>query len=212
MLLERFLAQKAAVLDGDFLVATMYDYCGQCNTLRLFKDACYLSLIHVDVMTTHGLGEDIGFTLIKYAEALESAKLYTDAANVYVEICAGSFFAAYEQLRAWEGQFRGYAGVAFKRAQDYISAEREYVASFRAANPGPNFFNQLTPIQNSNLENMMVLYCVVHRAVLGELRHDEMHTNIQKAGHILVGLLANAGLKTKTCNLFDTSFVYCTRN
>ena len=55
---------------------------------------------------------------------------------------------------------------------------------------------------------MMIFYCVAHRAVLGELRHDEMHTNIQKAGHILVGLLANVGCKTKTCNLFDTSFVY----
>ena len=207
VVIQRLLSHIGAQIDDAFLTTLVTNVAGECTKLRMFKDACYLHLIRTDVSVNNGT-DDSGMNAVHYGEALESAKLYEDAAKVYVDIAHGRVFPPRSWLPA--EQTHGFAGLAFKRAQDYVRAEREYVASIRAAQPTATSCQNLNADSqmNGNLKNMMIYYEIVHRAVMCGFRNDDVHKKMQKACHLLVGLLSNANFKGIGCTLFESASIY----
>jgi tetratricopeptide (TPR) repeat protein len=207
VMIQRFLREKAALLkDCDrFLKQLVTNLAGECNQLGMYKIACDLHLTYTDVCLNRGLYAS-AITAVHFCEALESAKRYKDAADIYVEISDAKVFQRHPGCD--ETRSRGYAGLAYKRAMDYIGAEREYVGSLRVA--GPNW--NLDPNLDSycNLSNMMIFYEIAHRAVINGLRVDEAHKKIQKACFLLVGLLSIAGFNGQQvgCTLFEEKRTY----
>jgi tetratricopeptide (TPR) repeat protein len=203
VLVQRFLREKSALLkdcDHRFLKHLVTNLAGECNQLGMYKIACDLHLTYTDVCLNRGLNTS-AVAAAYFCEALESAKRYKDAADIYVEISDAKVFQRHPDCV--ETRSRGYAGLAYKRAMDYIGAEREYVGSLRAA--GPNW--NLDPNLHSygNLSNMMIFYETAHRAVISGLRVDEAHRKMQNACFLLVGLLSIAGFNGQQagCTLFE---------
>jgi tetratricopeptide (TPR) repeat protein len=207
VMLQRFLREKAALLtDCDrFLKQLVTNLAGECNALGMYKDACDLHLTYTDVCLNQGL-YDSAVAAVHFCEALESAKRYKDAADIYVEISDANVFQRHPACD--ETRSRGYAGLAYKRAMDYIGAEREYVGSLRVAGPNWNLDPNLDSY--SNLANMMIFYEIAHLAVLTGLRVDEAHKKMQKACFLLVGLLSIAGFdgQLRGCTLFEEKRMY----
>ena len=208
VMVQRFLREKAALLkdcDERFLKHLVTNLAGECNQLGMYKIACDLHLTYTDVCLNRGLNTS-AIAAVHFCEALESAKRYKDAADIYVEISDAKVFQRHPDCV--ETRSRGYAGLAYKRAMDYIGAEREYVGSLRAA--GPNW--NLNPNLDSygNLSNMMIFYEIAHRAVIHGLRVDEAHKKMQNACFLLVGLLSIAGFDGQQagCTLFEEKRMY----
>jgi len=206
VMIMRFLREKAALLNYDeFLSQLVKNISGECIERRMYKDACDIRLTYTDVCLNRGF-DDAAISAVHLAEALESSKRYKDAGDIYVEISEAKVFMRHPGCP--EARSRGFAGLAYKRAQDYISAEREYVGSLRAAGPTWN----LSPSFDSftNISNMMIFYEIAHRAVGQGIQVDDAHKKMQKACYILVGLLSIAGFNGKKagCTLFKTSRLY----
>jgi hypothetical protein len=95
-----------------------------------------------------------------------------------------------------------YAALAFKCAQDYVNAEKHYVAALRASGPNWDLMTNNGMVQNT-LQNMMIFYEIVHRAVANGLHTDESHKRMERACFQLVGLLSLAGFHGNGCTLFE---------
>jgi hypothetical protein len=188
----------------------------------MHKDAADCRLVFTDTNCNQGnlfIGE-----VVKYGEALEAATQYTEAAKVYLDCANGSFG---QDIQAPETLTRGFAALSYKRAMDYVSAEREYVGALRAA--GSNWKSLYADSINDNLNNMMVrrlsihvcstllpsihfsvsqirqiFYEIAHRAVHSGLKTDEAHKKMERSCMLLVGLLSIAGFKCEGCTFFHT--------
>ena len=90
-------------------------------------------------------------------EEMEAAKYYGEAALVYSELCEGRLFERYENLP--KAQIHGYAGLAFKRNQNFVASEQEYIAALREEGAAfqRNANNHASHILG-NLMTMFVLY------------------------------------------------------
>lgn len=116
-------------MDERYVCNLVQIWVGECNESRLFKDACYLLQILVDCSLNHG-SDQSGIYATKYGQALESVQRYEDAVNIYAEIAEEHFVPKHSKCAT--EIFRGFAGLAFFKAQSYVRAEEEYIASLRA--------------------------------------------------------------------------------
>ena len=121
-------------------------------------------------------------------EEMEAAKYYGKAALVYSELCEGRLFDQHENLG--KAQLHAYAGLAFKRDKDFVNSEREYVAALRAE--GAEFQRNASNHASHVLGNLMTMYRIVSSEVVCGLKSDEPHNTIQRAHHVLTGLLSIA--------------------
>lgn len=199
MILQRFLRERGALL-ADFDEQALYmlkeiitqGIIGPCEKDKLYSDAADARLIFSDIAINHGLHIHIQVPAVGgFCEALESAKRYKEAAEIYVEIAEAKHFP--RSRMCTEEQALGFAALAFKRNLDFENAELYYVASLRAAGPNGDWYNT-DGITNGNLQNMMIFYEIVHRAVMSGLKKDQAHKKMQKANLHLLGLLSFAGL------------------
>ncbi|KAL7455510.1 hypothetical protein ACHAWC_010331 [Mediolabrus comicus] len=208
VMMLRFLAAKGSQLELD--EQTTFDLIDalvkMCTQHSLYHDIVHAKMIAADIAFSKGC--KVLFKVIRVAEALEAAKRYQEAGEIYCEVTDAGKYTQDPDAPAMV--LHGYAGLAFKRAQDYEQAEREYVTSLRLA--GPHWGRQIqmeeSPFHfdmgggnsaDDNLQNMLIFYEIAHRAVVCGFRNDEAHKRMQLANHILVALLYTAGYR-KTGN------------
>ena len=211
ILLQRFVRQKAGLLagrDGDYeAVSNIIQHITE-NLVQysLFQDVADLKMVLTDVIVNLGQKYVSTQAAVQLGEALEAAKNYISAAKVYIEVAEGRIFAINPQVCP-EIRSRTYAGLAFKRAQDYVRAEEQYVAALRLQGNNWKFKDgDDTDIGNA-LNNMMIYYEVVHRAVQSRQLIDEEHQMIERACLLLVGLLSIAGYRGNGgCTLFRDGY------
>ena len=182
-----------------------------CTQNSLYNDIVFAKLTLADIAFSKGHDKKV-IKVINLAEALEAAKRYKEAGDIYGEVADPEKFA--QVPYAPSKVLHGYAGLAYKRAQDYVSAEREYVTALRQAGPDwsreiwlgdSGFHASYDDGQTADtLENMMIFYEIAHRAVTSGLKNDEAHKRMQRACHLLVGLLSIAGYQ----NDGNTMFIY----
>ena len=213
VMMLRFLAAKGSQLDGvsdDILEDILDSIVKMCTQLHMYHDIVYAKLILADIAYNKGYNKPV-LKVIKVAEALEAAKRYQEAGELYCEMADPDKF---QRIRDAPAQtLHGYAGLAFKRAQDYVSAEREYVTALREA--GPNWSRDIRSgnarsggnHSGDNLANMMIFYEIVHQAVVNGLKTDEAHKRMQRACHLLVGLLSVAGYRHPGNTMFSPDTV-----
>lgn len=215
VMMQRFLRVKGAQININRAALTdcIDNLAKECIDERLYKDCADLHLINADISFNRGF-HDFNFKVIRVAEDLEAAKRYQEAGALYSELTNSDLFKQDPWMHY--SILHGYSGLAFKRAQDYISAEREYIAALRAA--GADWPSKLELNSgkyhddlhiNEILANTMIFYEIAHRAVLSGLKTDDAHIAMQYANHQLIGLLSIAGYNHGGNTLFDTPhFVY----
>jgi tetratricopeptide (TPR) repeat protein len=211
ILLQRFVRQKAFLLagrDGDYeAVSNILTHITE-NLLEygLFQDVADLKMVLTDVIVNLGQKDVSTVAAVHLGEALEAAKNYTSAAKVYIEVAEGRIFPINPEVCP-EIRARIYAGLAFKRAQDYVRAEEQYVAALRSKGNNWTFKDgDDTDIGNA-LNNMMIYYEVVHRAVQSRQLIDQEHRKIERVCLLLVGLLSIAGYQGNGgCTLFRDGY------
>jgi len=210
ILLQRFFREKAASLvgeDGDIQVLELM--ISQVTThfleLGLYQDAADLKLVLSDVCVNMGSSAKNTYAAVHLGEALEAAENYTDAAKVYMEVANGRLFPSYPDCP--EIRARTYAGLAFKRSKDYVQAEEQYVAALRSQGTRWTWKNGDDTDVGNTLNNMMIYYEIVHRAVQTRQLVDEEHRIIEGACLLLVGLLSIAGYRGNGgCTLFRDGY------
>jgi hypothetical protein len=197
VLVQRFLRSKGSVLHSMAVLHICNLLIQECRERGSYKDVVDMRMICTDILCNQRSLFDATF-VAKLGEDLEASKRFHDAAEVYLDLANGKFG---QDPILPEELTRGYAALAFKRDMDYVRAEREYVGSLRAA--GSNWHWRTHAGAEVNLENMMIFYEIVHRAVRSGLRTDEAHKRMQQSCILLVGLLSVAGYDGKGCTLFQ---------
>jgi tetratricopeptide (TPR) repeat protein len=207
ILLHRFFRAKMATIQHrnfDFAFLIIENTIQYYNRLGMYKDSADLKLIIADTSLNRKTPTST-IQVVHFVEALEASKRFEIAAQIYDEISDATAFPRH--IECPETLTRGFAALAYKRAQKYVEAEREYVASFRAA--GPNWtWDSDNVILQDNLENMMIFYDIVHNAVNIGLRTDAAHRKMQQSCHLMVGLLSIAGFSSRGCTLFAEKDLY----
>ena len=216
VMMLRFLASKGSQLElnEQTIVGFIEALIKMCTQHSLYHDIVYARMVAADIGYNNGyIHEKVLFKVVRVAEALEAAKRYQEAGEIYREVTDA---AKYEQdQNAPAMVLHNFAGLAFKRAQDYTKAEYEYVTSLRLA--GPNWGSQIEMGNigfhfdmmrdcnsvNDNLQNMLIFYEIAHRAVVCGFRNDEAHKRMQSANHILVALLYTAGYRKPGNTMFS---------
>jgi hypothetical protein len=122
VLAQRFLRSYGARLDGHIVLSIVEVHAELCHNHGLFKDAVDLWQICADIFFNKGLAWEAPDQVIRLGEAMEAAKSFRDAAAIYLELADGVFGAFDSKFHSTN---RGHAALAFKRAGDYIEAERE---------------------------------------------------------------------------------------
>ena len=111
------------------IVDTFVKKCEEMDPPR-YKDVVDLRLTHIDILINQGSTDSINCHIDWLAADLEAAKRYSEAAEIYVELAEAN------ELNGISGEaYRNNAGLAYKRAQNYISSEREYVKVLKNARP-----------------------------------------------------------------------------
>ena len=215
IMMLRFLAAKGSQLElnEQTIVGLIEALIKMCTQHSLYHDIVYARMVAADIGYNNGHeDEKILFKVVRVAEALEAAKRYQEAGKIYREITDA---AKYEQDRNAPAMvLHNFAGLAFKRAQDYPNAESEYVTSLKLA--GPNWGSQIQMGNigfhfdmgdgnsvSDNLQNMLIFYEIAHRAVVCGFRNDKVHKRMQLANHILVALLYTAGYRKPGNTMFS---------
>jgi len=180
------------------LIFTYHSASQNYNHLNRFKDSVDVRLSFADMAVgrkLYGLLDHIGTlfcggtsAICHMCEELESAKYYGEAALIYSELCEGRLFERYENLS--KAQLHAYAGLAFKRNQNFVDSEKEYIAALReeGASFQRNAYNHASHV----LGNLMTMYRIVSSEVVCGLKSDEVHREMQRAHHVLTGLLSVA--------------------
>ncbi|KAL7527887.1 hypothetical protein ACHAWF_002340 [Thalassiosira exigua] len=210
VMMLRFIAAKGSqlVMKDEVISEMVEGVIKMCTQHGLYNDIVYAQITLADISFSKGYDKKI-FKVIKTAEALEAAKRYQEAGDIYCEVTDPDKFTQHPS--APSKVLHGYAGLAFKRAQDYVSAEREYVAALRESGPdwaseirlGAGFHISYDDGHTADtLENMLIFYEIVHRAVTSGLKTDKEHKRMQRACHLLVGLLSIAGYQNDGNTMF----------
>ena len=169
---------------------------------NMYQDVADLSMVMADVCINTGLPTESTIAAVHLGEALEAAKKYTDAGKVYMAVAGKNF--PVNTLVCSEINAANCAGLAFKRAQDYVQAEEQYVRAIRSL--GTDWTWSDDGVGNA-LNNMMCFYEVVHWAVQGGQIIDEEHKKIEYACVLLVALLSFAGYRGHDgCSLFCNGY------
>lgn len=207
VLLQRFFREHAVSLfqgntvnDISIFGSILEQVASHLTEEGLFKDVADVRFIMSDVCvnTVSGHGACV-LRGVALGEAMEAAKNYEDAAKVYMAVSDAKIFPRMDRVCP-EIRSRTFAGLAFKRAQQYVPAEEQYVAALRAK--GTNWTFQDTDVENA-LNNMMIFYEIVHWAVMSNPRSGKDLRQIQRACFVLVGLLSIAGYRGNGgCTLF----------
>lgn len=149
------------------LIFTYHSASQNYNHLNRFKDSVDVRLSFADMAVgrkLYGLLDHIGTlfcggtsAICHMCEELEAAKYYEEAALVYSELCEGRLFERYENLS--KAQLHAYAGLAFKRNQNFVDSEKEYIAALReeGASFQRNAYNHASHV----LGNLMTMYRIV---------------------------------------------------
>ena len=128
----RLLREQGAQLRNcfSFLVTVKDSFAARFNDTKRYKDACDISLAVTDIALNIEYNECTH--LVRYAESLGANGKYMEAASIYSWLAEGDKFPLDTEHDLSDAKLYGYAGLAFKRGKDYISAEKTYVAAFRA--------------------------------------------------------------------------------
>ncbi|KAL7543360.1 hypothetical protein ACHAXR_012687 [Thalassiosira sp. AJA248-18] len=169
---------------------------------NMYEDSVDWRLTIADIMLGMGF-KDTNTAIAQFAEDLETDERYTEAANIYAELCEDGVFNGEGSYGLRLAKTYAFAGLAFKRAHDYVSAERHYHASLREEGCNWKWTHPPENEASLTLQNMMIFYDVVSHAYLSGLNADEAHEKIQRAGFVLAGLLSCAGCITPKSDLFD---------
>lgn len=210
IVLERFLRQAGAVLieptnGAHNVLHDLIDKVAKdCDAAGLYTDAAEMKLVGADIAINHNFS-DFAPSIVHYCETLESAERYAAAGDIYAELGDGQNFPPFTYPNAVKTY--GYAGLAYKRAMDYVKAEVYYVASLRSAGP---HWHWRDPEVDNNLQNMMIYYEIAHRAVTSGLRKDQAHRKMDQSCMLLVGLLSIAGLRCQGNTMFREASTYQT--
>ena len=167
--------------------------------LESYKDAADIRFVCADILYHHGPKEMFLQHVAYLGEALESAKEYHEAAQIYLDAADGKLG---RHTLCPEDIFRGFAAVAFKRNMEYIKAEHEYFGALRLAGENWHFRTCDESHVVQNLANMMTLYEEVATAVDSQVFTDEAHQNMRMARFILTGLLGAAGYNGPPNSIF----------
>jgi tetratricopeptide (TPR) repeat protein len=216
VLISRFLRSLGSVLPIDTLLKVYSSYKVEMVKRESHKGLVDIELIVSDVMYNCHMQNGtlvVPNVLVRLGEALEAAKMYNEAANVYLDLAKGTFGPT--EPNAPKEVLHGHAALAFKRDMNYVSAEREYITSLHLAgenlplrdtstvgdgiSPGEQ---RILDIRRCNLQNTMIFYEIAHRAVLAGLKTDQAHKDIQLSFALLSGLLSNAGYSCQGCTVF----------
>ena len=165
VMLQRLFRAKGAQIEisEKSLKDLIENLSNDCLSERLYKDSVDLKLIFADISCNRGF-EGFNYTVIHMGEDMESAKKYEEAGKLYAELADPTKFKQHPKIP--RSILHGYAALAFKRAQDYVSAEREYVTALREAGPdwssevllpGRCVMNDELQI-NETINNMMIFY------------------------------------------------------
>lgn len=212
IMMLRFLGAAGSRLDlqNDIMSSLVDGLIKMCREHKLYNDIVYAKLCLADIAFNKGFDKTI-LKVVNVGEALESAKRYGEAGEIYCEVTNPE---KYVQIPAAPAQaLHGFAGLAFKRAQDYVRAEEEYVTALRTSGEdwdrhiqlgsyGLSFSND-SGQTDGTLANMMIFYEIVHRAVTSGLKDDNEHMRMQRACHLLVGLLSVAGYRHPGNTMFE---------
>ena len=170
---------------------------------KMFKDGIFVRQVYADIALWLGL-DTVTYEMVKLAEGLEADQKYINAANIYTELCKNGVYRGEIVEGAYGGskaRLHGFAGLAFKRASDYVNAEIQYHISLREA--GNDWSYGGDNHASHNLTNMMTFYDAASYAYLNGLTpRDTTHEKMQSAGFTLAGLLSLSGIKTRGCDLF----------
>ena len=213
VMMLRFLATNGSQLElNEQTTVDMIDgLIKMCTQHSLYHDIVYARIVVADI--GYNKGHDLLlFKVVRVAEALEAAKRYQEAGEIYCEVTDASKYEQHPNAPATV--LCNYAGLAFKRAQDYPNAEREYVTSLKLS--GQNWGSQVQMGNvgfhfdmgdgnsvEDNLQNMLVFYEIAHRSVVCGFRDDEAHKRMQLANIILVALLYTAGYRKPGNTMFS---------
>ena len=202
--LQRFFREKAALLvgtDGNTAVleSIIDEECEESfMKYKMYQDFADMKMIVADVCVNVGNPRQYTIAAVRLGVALEAAKDYTTAAKVYMAVAEGKSHPGSTTVIP-ETRAYNYAGLAFKRAQDYVQAEEQYVRAQRLMGTNWTWRNDT----EAALQNMMIFYENVHWGVLGKQLVGEEYIKIQHACLLLVGLLSITGYRCSECLLFQ---------
>ena len=162
----------------------------KCEQEGMYKDAVDIRLSIADIMINREHEDDI-IAINQVAEALEVAKKYKEAAEMYLELAEAKKFRRHKRLS--EEKLYGFAGLAFKRSRDYVNAEIAYLASLRIAGLNWHWKNPRHVGPTMNLGNMAVFYESAIEAISFGLCKGEYYKKMFHSCFILLALLSESG-------------------
>jgi len=197
VLLLRFLRSHGALLDSDMVDAIGDEFEPIFQREKMYKDVVDLRLICADIICNHG-SPNVASAVEKVGHALQLARRFEDAAEIYLELVIGTFPNSSDIP---DDHLRLGAALAYRYDGMLISAEREHVAVVREA--GQVLRWQSDPPSDTDLFILMDFYADVDEVVESGLYCDEVHEAMQTTSYVLVGLLSIAGFQGKGCRLFN---------
>lgn len=193
----------ADILPKEYFIGVVFVATQRFQQLKRYKDSLDLWLTFSDICLGNSL-KYVDRFILKVADELQANKMYKEGANLYVELATDGVYTGQYVPKA---VLHSYAGQAFARAMDYVSSEREYIASLREY--GPNW-EWTDPPQNdpSNvLWQMMGMYCKAGEAFATGLFTDKANKRLNDACVVLTGLLTWAGCMTPNYPQFGQAHV-----
>lgn len=106
--------------------------------MKLYKDSVDIRMVLADVAISTDV-ENKNSPLTYLAESIEAAKWYSEAAELYIGINEHRNFKEGGPSKAL---LHDHAGLAFKRAQNFVRAEQEYLSALREHGSGWHWSNQ----------------------------------------------------------------------
>ena len=122
----------------------------------------------------------------------EAAKKNKLAAAIYSELASTDSIFDGAGRRGSQSLVRGYAGLAYKRAGDYVNSEAQYIESLRLEGKAWEFTDPAENNASNALHNLVLLYDTVCQGYgCGILTSDE-NVHLMKVGCVVFALLGRA--------------------
>lgn len=125
----------------------------------------------------------------QYQEAAKKNKL---AAAIYSELASNDSIFDGAGRRGGQSLIHGYAGLAYKRAGDYVNSEAQYIAAIRFEGKEWEFTDPAENNASNSLRNLLFMYDAVCQGYgCGLLTSDE-DVHLMKVGCVVFALLGRA--------------------
>ena len=122
----------------------------------------------------------------------EAAKKNKLAAEIYSELASNDSIFDGAGRRGSQALVRGYAGLAYKRAGDYVNSEAQYIESLRLEGKAWEFTDPAENNASNALHNLVHMYDTVCQGYgCGLLTSDE-DVHLMKVGCVVFALLGRA--------------------